>query len=148
MKKFIQIIIILMLTILVMYTIFITNSLSYGSGDDSYPEIQTNIIDSDKLEIKVTSQKPLSSITYSWNDGEENKIEITNTNKKELTFSIDALSGKNKLTIVAKDNEDNTTTLSKNYSLSTNKPISVKLIIIFVVILIAYYIISIFVKSR
>lgn len=61
-----------------------------------------------KIDIVVESQKGIDNLTYQWENEEEVVIENTEENQKQLTTTIDAKRGTNKIYITATDLEGNT----------------------------------------
>ena len=65
--------------------------------------------------VKLTAQdeKALSYITYRWNEEEETKLEIDETNNQKLETNIEIKRGQNTLTIIAVDSSNNTATFER-----------------------------------
>lgn len=85
-------------------------------GEDKlYPVIELNITDEKKLRITSTDETAIDFVTYRWNDEEEQKVEVSEDDKK-IEFEIEILKGNNDLTIVAVDKSSNTTTETKSFS--------------------------------
>lgn len=76
-----------------------------------------------KLKIVVESELPLDTITYMW-DGEEEVI-VEAENEETMEISIDAKRGDNSITIIGKDIEGNTNTITKSVIGKLNPEIDV-----------------------
>ncbi len=92
-------------------------AISSETGEDKiYPVIKLEVTDERKLKIIATDETAIDFVTYRWNDEEEQKVEETDEEGKQIEFEIEILKGNNDLTIVAVDKSNNTTTESKNFS--------------------------------
>lgn len=89
------------------------------------PIINLSIVEETSLlKITATDDTELSFITYRWNDGEEEKIEVGDDNKK-IEAEIEILKGENDLIVIAVDANNNTTTEKKKFKGLTSPIISV-----------------------
>ena len=85
-------------------------------GEDKlYPVIDLEVTEEKKLKITTTDETALDFVTYRWNDDEEQKVEVSEDEKK-IEFEIEILKGNNDLTIIAVDKSSNTTTETKSFS--------------------------------
>lgn len=75
------------------------------------PEIDFDV-EGSKLNIIATDETALDFITYRWNDEEETKVSA-DENEKEINQKIEIMKGKNDITIVAVDKNNNTTIKTK-----------------------------------
>lgn len=86
------------------------------SGEDKiYPVINLEVTPEKKLKIIATDETAIDFVTYRWNDQEEQRIEVSDDDKK-IEFDIEILKGKNDLIIVAVDKNSNNTTEQKTFS--------------------------------
>lgn len=93
--------------------------------DSTYPEITLEVTKESKLKIKATDETEINFITYRWNDEEEKRIEATEEGQKEIVEEIEILKGKNDLTVVAVDKNNNSATKMENYTGLTNPDITI-----------------------
>ena len=78
------------------------------------PEITVARNDDDNtLEINVTHIRTIKNVTYRWND--EIEITLGKQNNKVITDTIDLLGGENKLTIIATEENGQTSKFEKIY---------------------------------
>lgn len=99
--------------------------ISSENGEDKlYPVIKLEVTDEKKLRITATDETAIDFVTYRWNDDEEQKMEVTDDEKK-IEFDIDILKGNNDLTIVAVDKSSNTTTETKSFSGVTKPDVTI-----------------------
>lgn len=85
-------------------------------GEDKInPVITYEITAEKKIKIIATDETALDFITYRWNDEEEQKVEVSEDEKK-IEYEIEILKGKNDLTIIAVDKNNNSTTLPESFS--------------------------------
>ena len=66
--------------------------------------------DGNKLRVIATDETEIAYVTYKWNNEEEVKIEERDESKKKIEFDIEILKGKNDLTVIAVDANQQTTT--------------------------------------
>lgn len=79
-----------------------------GSGvDTEKPEISW-YYQSGKIDIIAKSDKGIKNLTYYWEGEEPQTVSATETNQNELSITIDAKRGTNKIYIIATDIENNT----------------------------------------
>ncbi|MBQ2938280.1 MAG: hypothetical protein IJE05_05340 [Clostridia bacterium] len=84
-------------------------------------EIESNInfeVAGNKIKITYNGEKMISYMTYKWDDEEEQKIEINDTNIEQ---EIDAIKGLHTLTVVAVDEDNNKDTKSQKIN-GVSKP--------------------------
>lgn len=94
------------------------------------PVISLDIVNGEEekmLKITATDETKIDFITYRWNDEEEVKVEASEDNDKEIVTEVPIKRGKNDITIVAVDSENNTTTETKSYTGLTKPEITVGL---------------------
>ena len=95
---------------------------STSTGSSSKPEIETAIIENGKLKITATSsENNMKYIVYSWND--EDKVTVNAEEESdEIETIIDVKRGKNEITIIAVDSENNQQTTTKTFN-GVNTPL-------------------------
>lgn len=86
-----------------------TKDFAENSNPNNLPEISW-FYEEGKMRIVAKSSKGIAKLSYQWEDHDEVVVNSTEENQQELTVSIDARRGTNKITIVATDNENNTQT--------------------------------------
>ncbi|MBR3134272.1 MAG: hypothetical protein IKG56_02285 [Clostridia bacterium] len=77
-----------------------------------------------KLIISIADETKLAYVTYRWNDGEDFKYEMQQ-DQKEAQIEIEVMQGKNELTVIAVDGEDNRTTINKSIIGDTKPEVSI-----------------------
>lgn len=83
------------------------------------PVIALSIVNGEEekmLRITATDETEISFITYRWNDEEENRVDASEENSKEIVTEIPIMRGTNDITIFAVDASNNTTTETKSYT--------------------------------
>lgn len=79
------------------------------------PVVITNRNDDDNtVEIHVTHIRPIKSIVYRWNEGEETTL--SGENKTDITKTIDLIGGTNTLTVKVTEENGQTVTYRKEYT--------------------------------
>ena len=68
----------------------------------------------EELTLKINHDKPITKITYSWNDGQE--ITINGNNRTSITQTITLPDGTNKLTMKITDETKNVSKIEKEYT--------------------------------
>ncbi len=94
------------------------------------PVISLDIVNGEEekmLKITATDETKIDFLTYRWNNEEEIKVEASEDNDQEIVVEIPIMRGKNDITIVAVDSENNTTTETKSYTGLTKPEITVTL---------------------
>lgn len=94
--------------------------------DNAKPRITLASNTTGKIDISVTDNKEIADVQYKWNDSEPIKIEIGEDQKTNLTYQIDALEGKNKLIVIAKDSSENEAQAEKEIVTVTKPTINLK----------------------
>lgn len=69
--------------------------------------------DNNTLEISVTHIRTIKNVVYRWNDEED--VIINEQNKKNINKTIDLIGGENKLTIIATEENGQTSKFEKTY---------------------------------
>lgn len=93
------------------------NTFKSDSGVDIItPVIKISTPEGNKIKVQATDETSLDFLTYRWNNEEEQKVEPSGDNKKEISVDIEIKKGKNDLTIVAVDSNNNTTTETKSFT--------------------------------
>ena len=92
----------------------------YESQDTQKPSIKFEIAGT-KLKIIATDDQKMKYMTYQWSDEEPTRIDAVEVNQKEIVEEIEVSRGKEKLTIIAVDGEDNKETVTKTI-LGAKKP--------------------------
>lgn len=96
------------------------------TGEDStFPEITFEVTPESKLKITAIDETEISFITYRWNDGEEQRIDVSEEDNKQIVEEIEILKGTNDLTVVAVDKSNNTATKMEKYTGVTNPEITI-----------------------
>ena len=94
-------------------------------GEDKlYPVISLEVTDQKKLKITATDETAIDFVTYRWNDGEEQRVDVSEDEQK-IEFEIEILKGKNDLIIVAVDKNSNNTTEQKSFTGVTKPDIKI-----------------------
>lgn len=78
----------------------------YESTDVNKPTIDIAAVGI-KLKIIAKDDNEMSYITYSWNDEEAVRVDVSSDDKKTIEEEIEVRKGQNKLTITAVDKEEN-----------------------------------------
>lgn len=68
----------------------------------------------DEIKLKVDHDKPITQITYNWNDGQE--ITINGNNRTSITQNIVLPDGTNKLTVKVTDEIQSVATIEKTFT--------------------------------
>ena len=89
------------------------------SSDDTEPTIELSISGT-KLKVLAKDETEISYMTYSWNDGENVRVDAEK-GAKEISKEIDVQKGQNKLTVSAYDSEENKATRTETI-VGANKP--------------------------
>lgn len=92
----------------------------YESTDITKPTINLSTV-GNKLKIIAEDDTEMLYITYSWNDEEEIRIDVSQDDKKTIEKDIEVPVGQNKLTITAVDKEENKEKRTENI-VGDNKP--------------------------
>lgn len=92
------------------------NTFKSESGVDIITPVIEIKPDGNKLKVTATDETSLDFLTYRWNSEEEQKVEPSEDNPKEITVEIEVMKGKNDLTIVAVDSSNNTATETKAFT--------------------------------
>lgn len=94
--------------VLIIFGIFMIGSGSYsmykdiqGDGSKLKPTISVQEVSETELSLKVSHNKSISKLTYSWNDEEGTEVQCDG--KKNIEQKIEIPSGTNKLTVKATD---------------------------------------------
>ncbi len=97
------------------------------SGTDILNPIIDISVDNDtkKVVIVATDETSLDFVTYRWNNEEEETVQATEDNPKEIRLELEILKGSNDLTIIAVDSNNNTTTEMKNFTGLTKPEITI-----------------------
>lgn len=98
---------------------------SENGEDKIYPVISLEITDEKKLKITATDETAIDFVTYRWNDGEEERVEVSEDDDKKIEFEIEILKGQNDLLIVAVDKNNNSTTESKAFTGVTRPDVTI-----------------------
>lgn len=85
-------------------------------SDMTKPTITVSKTQSNKLRVIARDNKGLQYITYKWNEGTENKIEISSGRAVLIAIPV----GKNTITITACDLSGNIETYTGTYTVDTN----------------------------
>lgn len=88
---------------------------SKDMASQTKPPIFVEETSESELTIKINHKKPLSKVTYKWNNDEEVEIEVNN--KKNIEQKIQIPTGTNILNIYAKDINGQETRYQKEYNL-------------------------------
>ncbi len=92
----------------------------YDSTDITKPTINLATVGS-KLKITAEDETEMSYITYSWNDEDNVRIDVSKDDKKVIEKEIEVPEGQNRLTITAVDKEENKEIRIENI-IGDNKP--------------------------
>lgn len=95
------------------------------NGTDIINPVIEIVPDGNKLKIVATDETEIAYVTYKWNNDEEIKVEETDESKKKIEFDIEILKGKNDLTVIAVDANQQTTTENRTYNGVTNPEIKI-----------------------
>lgn len=94
----------------------------YKSGQQELANVKPTIhieeIAQAALLLRITHNKSLAKVTYSWNNGEI--IEIETMGKKEISQEIEIPKGKNVLSVYASDINGQEVTFEQQYKLDAN----------------------------
>lgn len=88
------------------------------------PEIDIDIV-GNYVKLTVTDEKALSYVTYRWNEEEETKLQPTGADNAKIESNVEILKGRNKLTIIAVDASNNTTTREETFEGLTKPTVDV-----------------------
>lgn len=110
---------------LIIFGIFLVTTGSYAiyknngsnKNEKSKPQISIENKSENIIILKISHDKAIKQITYSWNDQEEQKID--GDNKKYIETQIDIPSGTNTLTVNATDINGQNTVYKKLYKLGS-----------------------------
>lgn len=97
---------------------------SETGGDIMNPVISLEVTDEKKLRITATDETAMDFVTYRWNDEEEEKVEVSDDEKK-IEFDIEILKGNNNLLITAVDKSQNQTNENKSFSGVTKPDVTI-----------------------
>lgn len=86
------------------------------SGVDIISPIIDIKVEGNKLKVTATDETSLDFLTYRWNNEEEERVLPAEDNKKEIACEIEIKKGKNDLTIIAVDSNNNTSTETKAFT--------------------------------
>lgn len=75
----------------------------------------------EKIKITAKDNKELSYVAYSWDDGEEEKVNASSESKAQIEFEIDILRGKHVLKVTAV-NIDNVSTTEEQETAAGTEP--------------------------
>lgn len=89
---------------------------SENGTDIVNPVIEISVTEEKKIKITATDETEIAYVTYKWNDEEEERVDVSEDDKKKIEFEIDILKGNNDLTVVAVDANNRTTTESKAFA--------------------------------
>ncbi len=106
----------------VIYTIYED---SIASSTEVKPSITVAQASENKLNLTIEHQAGLSSIVYSWNDGEN--IEISVNQNKKIEKQIEIPGGTNKLKLIATDVNGQVSEYVQTYTVAENININFKL---------------------
>ena len=98
-----------------------TTETFYREDEEQKPLIETSIVEDGKLKIVATSQSAMQYIEYRWNEEENIKIEAENEEDTSIETIIDVKRGKNIITIVATDINNNKEAVEKTFN-GVNRP--------------------------
>ena len=88
------------------------------STDTVKPEIEISIVGS-RLKLTARDETKISYMIYKWNDEQENRIDATEENQKEIVQEVDVPKGDSTLTVIAYDEDLNKTTRTQGTKGST-----------------------------
>lgn len=97
-------------------TLFEKSMTSENGVDILSPVITVDVTEEKRLKITATDETKIDFITYRWNDEEEVRIESKDSSSKKIETEIEILKGKNDITIVAVDSNNNTATETKSFT--------------------------------
>lgn len=98
-------------------TVYDEEIYSENGEDKVSPEIKTTVDQATKeIVVTATDETELDYVTYRWNDEEEQRQDVDPDNPTEIKFSIEIPKGKNDLTIIAVDKNNNSTTKTDKYT--------------------------------
>lgn len=107
-------------------TVYDEEIYSENGEDKVNPEIKTTVDQATKeIVVTATDETELDYVTYRWNDEEEQRQDADPENPKEIKFSIEIPKGKNDLTIIAVDKNNNSTTKNDKYTGVTKPEITI-----------------------
>ncbi len=105
---------------------FYTEEITSENGEDKIkPRIDLKVIEGPKIQIIATDETAIDFITYRWNDEEEQKVEVSEENGKEIICEIDILKGQNDLVVIAVDKNNNTTHENGSFTGVTEPKVSI-----------------------
>lgn len=93
--------------------------------DKVYPVIKLEVTAEKKIRITATDETELSYVTYRWNDEQEEKVPVSEDNKKMIEFEIDINKGTHDLTVSAVDTNNNTTTEIERFAGVTKPDVTI-----------------------
>lgn len=88
---------------------------SVESGRDITKPNITLSIEGNYIRITATDETALSYVTYRWNDEEEKQLTPDGVDNAKIEESIEILKGQNKLTVIAVDSSNNTSTKEETF---------------------------------
>lgn len=91
----------------------VNNSKNNIKVEQTAPEVEMEQIE-DEIKLKVNHDKPITQITYNWNDGQE--ITINGNNRTSITQTIALPDGTNKLTVKVTDEIQSVATIEKTFT--------------------------------
>ena len=94
-------------------------------NEDQKPKIEATIVESGKLKIVATSTIPMKYVKYSWENEDEITIEPETGEEDRIETVIEVKRGKNKLTIIAVDHNENREIIEKTFNGVNNPEIKV-----------------------
>ena len=89
-------------------TTFEKEIVSANGEDKVAPVITVTPTTEAKIKISAEDETAIDYVTYRWNDGEEERVDVSD-NKGKIEFEIDVLKGQNDLYVIAVDKNSNTT---------------------------------------
>lgn len=90
------------------------------TNDVNKPQISIEA-SGEKIKITAKDNNELSYVTYSWDDGEEQRVEVDSESKAQIEFEIDILRGKHVLKVTAV-NIDNVSTTEEQETAAGSEP--------------------------
>ncbi len=99
--------------------------LSY-EGDIEKPTIKFSEPVDNKILITATDETEISYLTYRWNNEEEKMVEETDESKTIINVTIPIIEGENKLTVIAVDNNNNSTKEERTFKAYKKPTIQVR----------------------
>lgn len=96
-------------------SIFAKDKINKTVEETATPLVEINKSEDDKyVEVEVSHIRGIKTIAYKWNDGEEQII--NGNNQKNVNQKIDLIGGKNTLTVSVTEENGQTVTYQKEYS--------------------------------